>query len=949
LIHQTLTFITTGRQAQLERLRARLNNSLAGDPQVALVTGDTGIGKTALVREFCSQAQRANDKIVVAFGQCGSEHADAYLPFIEIVGLLTGDAGGQLGRRILDDTNARRLKSIAVSTAEIIVEVGGDLVGLLVPGAALLDRIVALLAKALKIGWVSKLKKQVEKPNSREGFKPEQFFEQFSRVISRLAAKAPLLLVMDDLHWADNASLDLFFYLTRHLQNKSSLPIMSLATYRPEEIQLGRDGERHPLERIVHEIRRYWPDAEIDLKQTLGGGVGRSFIDALVDSEPNCLDSEFRDFLFQRTDGHPLFTVEILRMLKEGGTLKKDSKERWVLSRPIALEELPDSVEAVIEERINRLERQLRDILTYGSVEGERFTAEIVARVRRIEEMQLAEQLDEEFGRKHSLVVSSAESQASQKRLHTYQFIHAVFQQYLYGTLGGMQRQQLHRAVGEALEALYSENLSGVATQLARHFDLAFEDEKALKYLLMAGDQAMAAYANADALRHYARARAIIARGADNRNQQEYRIASRLARLHARQGRPSARWAEINSMLEIAQALGEKHELAESNLYQSNYFCDTGEYARARQAGGDALKLSNEIRDEAGSAQARLEIAEACAYLAEHSEALEHLRAAADIWERSGNRHELAHAMRLTALVYLNRNDYPDALTHAQQALALYKEAGDRIGEDETLRYLGDIHCGQGDYQQGLDYYLRVLQLRRETGNRAREGGALGDLGDVHLLLGNYRESLDLHRQSLAIDNEVGYKYGQAWCHHDIGVIHLNLGNTAEARLELEQALALAGELQSPNLIVLSKNDLSHTLRISGGEENLTGALRLAREATEIAERASLVFGQIIGHSYQAMARLALGDGAQASKESRTAVALLEAHGDTEALPEEIYCNHSSILLALGEADEARGWLKRAHDVIVTKAAKIRDLAFRESFLANVPLNRKIIVAWKAG
>src|ERR1019366_3583813 len=142
----------------------------------------------------------------------------------------------------------------------------------------------------------------------------------------------------------------------------------------------------------------------------------------------------------------------------------------------------------VIEIRIARLEQQLREILTCGCVEGEQFTAEIVARVRQLEEMKLAEQLSEELAKRHLLVVSSAEAEAAQRHLHPYRFIHAVFQQFLYHRLDPMQRQALHRAVGEALEVLYAAGASAVAVQLARHFDIAGEDDKAINYLLMAGD-----------------------------------------------------------------------------------------------------------------------------------------------------------------------------------------------------------------------------------------------------------------------------------------------------------------------------------------------------------------------------------------------------------------------------------------------------------------------------
>lgn len=942
---EPFTFIVAGREAQLERLRASFANALNGKPQVVLLSGNAGAGKTVLIREFCKQVQRSNANVVVACGQCAGGRGDPYLPFIEIARLLTGDVAGDLGPRIVDHTNAQRLKNIGVTTAEIMVEVGGDLVGIFVPGADLLERVVSVVGKALGIAWIPHLKKQVENPSSREGFKPEQFFEQFSRVLSTLATTAPLILTVDDLHWADNGSLELLFYLARRLRSATNLPILLLGTYRPAEIRLGRDGGRHPLEGIVNEVRRYWPDAEIDLEKAQGGETGLAFVEALVDTEPNRLDADFRMFLFRRTDGHPLFTVEILRMLKQRGTLVKDSDDRWVLVQPITLEELPDSVEAVIEERIQRLERQLRDILTCGSVEGERFTAEIIARVRQVEEMKLADQLNDELEKRHFLVVSTSEVRAAQKRLHTYRFIHAIFQQYVYENLSEMQRQQLHRAVGETLEALYADNAAMVAAQLARHFNVAGEDERAIKYLMLAGDQAATAYANADALRQYLRARQVIARSDGDRTVQQYRLACSLARIYARQGRPSERLAEISRMLQLAEALGDKKKVGEAHIFQSAYFIGSGDYLSGRQAADEALMVLNEINDEQGAAEARLALGEACEHLARHDEALQHLRAAADMFQHHGNRTGLADAVRLQALVHLHRNDYPEALAQAEQAVALYKQSGDRIGEDEALRYIGDIHHARGEYEEALEVYESVLRIRRQIGNRAREGGALGDMGDVHLFVGNYQESLELHCQSLAIDEEVGYRYGQAWCHHDIGVIRSNLAEWEAAQRELQLALALAVELPAPDLIVLSKNDLSRVMRLSGDERNMMKARELAGKAIATAVDGALISGQIIGHSNRAMANLLLANKTEAWEESQTAIALLEDYPDAEVLPEEIYWNHASILLAMDEAEGARRWLEKAQETIEAKGNKIRDRFFRESYFTRVPLNREILAA----
>jgi tetratricopeptide (TPR) repeat protein len=280
--------------------------------------------------------------------------------------------------------------------------------------------------------------------------------------------------------------------------------------------------------------------------------------------------------------------------------------------------------------------------------------------------------------------------------------------------------------------------------------------------------------------------------------------------------------------------------------------------------------------------------------------------------------------------------------------LTLYKQTGDRMGENETLRYIGDVHCGMGNYQQALEAYQEVLRIRREIGQRALEGGALGDIGDIYLFLGLYEESLELHRRSLEINEEVNYKYGQIWCHHDMGVIHLNMGNLSDAREELELAVFLAEEIQARNLVALSKNDLSVVLREIGDRESLETSLKLAREATELAERFELIFGQISGASNQAMAQLKLNDTASAKEHSQRAIALLERHGAAEVIEEEIFFNHAEILKEARETEEAKKYLTKAYDEVMNKSNRINDQIIRKSFLERVRVNRAIISARQA-
>ena len=125
--------------------------------------------------------------------------------------------------------------------------------------------------------------------------------------------------------------------------------------------------------------------------------------------------------------------------------------------------------------------------------------------------------------------------------------------------------------------------------------------------------------------------------------------------------------------------------------------------------------------------------------------------------------------------------------------------------------------------------------------------------------------------------------------------------------------------------------------------------MKLAREAAELAEQVELVFGQIAGASNQARAYLGLSDPASAKEHSQRAIALLERHGATEALEEEIFFNHAEILNEAGETEEAKGYFKKAYDEVINKANRINDQIIRKSFLENVRLNRAIISAYRAG
>ena len=158
-------------------------------------------------------------------------------------------------------------------------------------------------------------------------------------------------MILDDLQWADAASIGLLFHLGRRLDESR---ILILGAYRPDEVALGRDGQRHPLEKALAELKRYQGDVSVDLDRTVVA-EGRGFVDAYLDAGPNSLDEAFREALYRRTGGHPLFVVELLQAMRERGALSQDATGHWAATPALDWNTLPARVEGVIEERVGRL------------------------------------------------------------------------------------------------------------------------------------------------------------------------------------------------------------------------------------------------------------------------------------------------------------------------------------------------------------------------------------------------------------------------------------------------------------------------------------------------------------------------------------------------------------------------------------------------------------------
>ena len=503
--------VFVGRDEQLARLDRMLECAWAGTGSVAFVTGEVGTGKSALLAEFVRRAQRSHPDLVIAQGKAPTPGAanDPYAAFRQVLALVTGDVEASLAAGVLDVEQAERLWRLMPRSVQVLTDVAPDVLGTLVPAARLLARArVAAAAGGGDRGWLARLEQLVARAGSPASPAPITRDDLVSEAIDLLQAisrEHPVLLVFDDLQWADAASIGLLVQLASEVAGHRMLVV---GVYRPADLVDVETGDRHPLEAAVHELVRRFGEATIALPEQ----GEQSFVDGLVDAEPNRLGAEFRRTLFEQTRGHPLFTVELLRAMRQAGALQQDAGGCWHEGSTLDWNTLPARVEAAVAERVARLPRHIRRLLDVASIEGEEFTAEVVARVTGVSERETVLALAEEVDKRHRLARLQSVTRVNDSRVSIYRFEHVITQRYLAGSLDEAQRAYLHEGVGRALETLYGSSASEIATRLAWHFEQSGVNTRAIEYLRLAGERALQLSADREAVAHFASAISQLAR-----------------------------------------------------------------------------------------------------------------------------------------------------------------------------------------------------------------------------------------------------------------------------------------------------------------------------------------------------------------------------------------------------------------------------------------------------
>jgi tetratricopeptide (TPR) repeat protein len=698
---------------------------------------------------------------------------------------LTGDVVTRSGGTMVTGRQAERLWAAMPLTIPLVADQAPDLVGSLIPGADLRHRAATFTGP--ESPWFRQLCASLDAP-FRANLRQDRLFSQVTIILKAIAAERRLLLILEDLHYADPASISLLFHLSLEI---GDCPILLSGTYRPEEIIPGRGEEKHPLANIIGELKRQHGDIWLDLGQTTTA-EGQAFVDAYLDTEPNRLDKNFRSALFVHTGGHALFTVELLRALKERGELVRDEDGRWLASEVVDWNILPAKVEGVIEQRLGRLDADLQSALAIASVEGETFTAEVVAKVQKGEESQLVRRLSGEVEKQHRLVQADTLAWAGTQRLSRYRFRHQLFQQYLYQSLDHMERAYLHEDVGRALEGLYGPEAEQAAVRLSWHFEQAGLAGRAIDYLTRAARQAVRLGANDQVVEHCTRGLALLKTVPDSAKKTEQELALQIIlgnALIATKGYGSREVKRTFSRAhELCRQVGQTPQLSQVLFGLWGYYFHQVEYRVALELGEQALHLAQQQIELGPLLNAHRLVGVVLFYLGEFGRSLEHMEQV--ISDYDPELHSTLGLLYssdpgLSALSFAALNlmymGYPDqALAYSQRALQLARELSNPFALAFTLLLACWLRAVRMDPKGLLKYVEEQISLTSEHGFPLQQAMAKYHLNWARGMSGEAAESIPRMRQSIVDWQATGAQCGKSGVLGGLAMVCLEAGQTTE-------------------------------------------------------------------------------------------------------------------------------------------------------------------------
>ena len=769
-----------GREEELKRLQDAFA-IVAEDRCLQMVTalGEAGVGKSRLLDEF-EQWVEVNPQHVWYFKGRADERTQTlpYFLFRDLLSfrfeILDSDAAA-VARQKLEQGIVSFLRPSALSGGEGgPVEKAhfiGHLLGFDFSGSPHLAGSLGDPAQLRRraVYYLTQFFRSVTERRSMDGQLADQ--RSPSSVLRPTSAVGqPALILLEDIHWADDASLDLLDDLARELQpapglGRTSTPILVVALARETLL------ERRPS----------WGEGQawhtrLTL-QPLSKRDSRRLVDEIL-RHVDAVPVELRDTVVEGASGNPFYLEELIKMLIEAGVIVVEP-EGWrvELGRLTGLH-VPPTLAGVLQARLDALPPAERETLRQASVIGQAFWDAALAALSAEEAKGEAEAHGTRLDalRARELVFRRATSSIAETR--EYIFKHALLRDVTYESVLLRQRRAYHARVARWLIERSGERVEEYAGLIAEHYERAGEAEPAAAWYTRAGQGAQKVYANEAAIAMYEKALTL--------------------RLTEDGGSVSERRMEADG--------GEATSAVALLLVVGDVLALLGRFVEAEERYRRALEVAEGATG--AQAQAQLALGRLMEKRGEYGSALTWLGQAREGFETLGDQSGLGQAATAMGLVHTRQGRHAEARASLERGLALARAIGDKGGIATSLHNLGNVARSQGDYATARQRYEESLALRREMGDKLLTAGTLGNLGVVAAEQGDYPTAQAQYEESLALRQEMGDKPGIAVLLNNLGNLAYNRGDYATARQRYEESLALRREMGDKLGLAATLNNL---------------------------------------------------------------------------------------------------------------------------------------------
>jgi predicted ATPase len=981
------TFIA--RQTELAELRRALAHASDGKGCALIISGEAGIGKSRLTAETIERAREMGFN--VAIGSASKESMQPFLVFsgamaslttqslferketakfstVMAINSVTGEIMGKAtraGNDVLDaDTFAGMLSAVQGfikdsfategslrrlehDTWKILVECCGDLsVIAVMEGAESPEMRAAVKSAADKISsepgrtsdYLEMLVAQsFAVRNELEGLKLENERHRIANgvfeTVRESCRTAPLLIILEDVHWADESSLFVLRYVARNLDGFKA---MVLATTRPSEGIVAQ--------KAIALMREEGTMSEIVL-----GGLSLADVPNLVNStlHPNDFPPAFNERLHHDCAGNPFFISELLRQMLLDGAITFMSGKFTLAKEDYTM---PSSIGEMVERRLESLDPDAMAMAEYASCVGRTFPTTVVLSAQSLEDPGSSLK---KLGASGIVKVDAGSGE----------FTHALFQAAIYDSLAPRWRSAHHRGIGEHYEREHADSSDDVIYELARHFSLTQEHAKTFKYGAKAGTKAEASFAMEQAISFYECALEAQAMLGARQNDEIPDLRERLGDVRELTGgyenalkeygiimdttqSPEARarmhrkialiyemkgdYAKAMEHLEAGKSIASIKKTAEYGRLVSgtaNIQIDRGEYLEAAKMQAEAVRIFETFEGcERDMAAALNKIGTCHWFLGDYGPARDYFERSMALNEKIGNLRGVAALLNNIGNIYQETAEYPKAKEHFERGLAIFEKLGDQRGVGILSSNIGLALTMMGDLDAALEYHRLSLKPLEKIGDIKAIGTSYGNIGMVYMEREEWDQGIANMEKELDISMRLGDQRGIEISLSNIGMGYSGKGETDKALDCQEKSLEIAEKIGDKQMLPYILHELANQLVKKG---RLDEARARALKAVEISSEMQIPDMTSASHRILGIVEMARGSWDESAASFEAAMGVISERANKQLA--ETLLAYGRMLKAKGDTVSSRGKLEEAAKVFdLLKAPKKAEEARRE-------------------